>query len=149
MCTSLRSQDGTRSLEISGPAMTGVSVMLGAIALDPLVVRRASMHLHVLARPTPCRKLGSPRKSACDLIHALKGVEPFFPVATSYPPPVYRSPSGHLYFSFTRFQGAPSSHRLDGVLSEDRSLGLFHAETHIPAEPPPPLEGARLSHTYE
>jgi hypothetical protein len=35
------------------------------------------------------------------------------------------------------------------LLLEDRSVGFFHAETHIPAEPPPPLEGARLSHAHE
>ena len=36
-----------------------------------------------------------------------------------------------------------------GPLLKDRSLGLFHAETHIPAEPSPPLEDARFSYSYE
>jgi hypothetical protein len=32
--------------------------------------------------------------------------------------PVYRFTTCHLYFLFTRFQGAPSDFRLDGVLFE-------------------------------
>ncbi len=33
--------------------------------------------------------------------------------------------------------------------SAARSSYFFHAQAHVPAQPPPPLENARLSSTYE
>src|SRR5690348_14156221 len=66
-------------------------------------------------------------------------------------PPVYASLRPHLYFLFTRFHWCPvlavPGRGHFSLPGQERTT--FHAETHIPAQPPPPFEDPRLSCPYE